>query len=327
MPDELPSPCAKLLFELSSRGETPTPIADLPTELRDDALGGCERRGLVASVVWFEGSPTRSGPGFVAVGSPAHWITPIRANRPATHVGLTRKGLEWLREQRLAGTTQTPIARFIDVCDAAYQNDLGVFTRSDGTPHAGRASPDAPNWGAVDEARAAAIAFALPIAGFSLKVDELYRATGAYCQAVNGAHTPDELRRLDSDFKRAREALRAYRTVNVPEVAARLAKGQAEIQDAAAAAIASARAHERWREQLLETLDTVMKPARRGKGKRAGLPAHRPQEHSPKADQKLVDDWRASGLTQAQFERNRSLETGAVRLANDRLRSAKRRGS
>ena len=46
----------------------------------------------------------------------------------------------------------------------------------------------------------------------------------------------------------------------------------------------------------------------------------RRREYDPAADEKLVGDWRASGMKQAQYERERSLEQRAVERAVDRVR-------
>lgn len=50
----------------------------------------------------------------------------------------------------------------------------------------------------------------------------------------------------------------------------------------------------------------------------------RPEASSPDRDSKIVADWKASGLTKAEFERGRGQSSGEVRKAQDRLKARKR---
>jgi len=75
-------------------------------------------------------------------------------------------------------------------------------------------------------------------------------------------------------------------------------------------------------ETLTELEAVAAEMQRTGRAKR---PAHRPRAYDPKRDAKLVRDWKASGMRQAEFEEELRLEPESVRKAKDRLRSAARR--
>ena len=106
--DRLPPLYAQLLTELARRDD-PTPIAELPERLREDAvLSGCESRGLAVGVVRDEGSPGSSGvlaggTPYVAVGVSPGWYPSARLTHrpPSTHFALTARGKEWLEEEQL----------------------------------------------------------------------------------------------------------------------------------------------------------------------------------------------------------------------------------
>jgi hypothetical protein len=73
--------------------------------------------------------------------------------------------------------SKTPMARFLEVVDQAYQQGLCPHTRSDGTPARGPATP-IKNWGVVMEARDAAAASVVGINRPDLesKILELYES-------------------------------------------------------------------------------------------------------------------------------------------------------
>lgn len=78
--------------------------------------------------------------------------------------------------------------------------------------------------------------------------------------------------------------------------------------------------------ELLPQVDPERPGAQPGKKARSGRRVGGSKvEYDPKADTRLVEDWRASGLKRAEFEKERGLKERSVRKAQDRIKARAKR--
>lgn len=106
----------------------------------------------------------------------------------------------------------TPLARFIDVTDMAYQQDLSGWTYSDGRPAYSGVGP-LKNWGDVQEAYEQAKAFVLELSSAKVveeALDECFRAIRANADAQHGGKATDHILSVAGKYITARERLRGY---------------------------------------------------------------------------------------------------------------------